>query len=298
VEPTPATPDTNGVPTATWDPPAFAAPQQQPGGHQWPADLQTPPPGWGQPGPNGYPQYHQPPVPGYGPPVYGPPPVPPASQPEPTGGRGQRGLIIALAGLIAALLLGAGVAVIMVVSSKDEPARAGTAAATAAPRTVTTVIRETTVAAKPTRSSRSKRRRSSSSSRSNSSTPRSTASTASTSSPSVARTAIESMLERHFANIRDGNLSSAYSDLGGSLAQSQSSWIADIRNDGLYAFNLSVSPEITSPTTAVANILSFHTEADASGCKDWSGSWDVAKSDGRWVITKSNLSQTVVSCGE
>jgi hypothetical protein len=297
-EPPPATPHANDGPAPTSDSPAFAAAQPQPGFQQRPADPQTPPPGWDHPGPNGYPQYHQPAVPAYGPPVYGPPPVPPAPQPEPTGGRGQRGLIIALAGLIAALLLGAGVAVIMVVSSKDEPPRAGTAAATAPPRTVTTVIRETTVTAKPTSSSRSSRRRSSSSSRSISPSRRSTAATASTSSPSVARTAIKSMLQRHFATIRDGNLSSAYADLGGSLAQTQSSWTADIRNDGLYAFNLSVSPEITSPTTAVANIVSFHTEAQASGCKDWSGSWNVARSGGRWVITKSNLSQTVVSCGE
>jgi hypothetical protein len=280
-----------------WDPAAFAAAQQQAAFAHQPTAAQTPPPAWGQPAPNGYPQYHQPSVPGYGPPVYGPPPVPAAPQPGPNGGRGQRGLIIALAGLIAALLLGVGVAVIMVVTSTDEPPRPSTAA-TAPARTVTTVIRERTVPATPTRS---KHRRSSTSSRSPrsiSTAPRSSASTPSASSPSVARAAIKSMLQRHFANIRDGSLNSAYADLGASLAQSQSSWISDIRADGLYAFNLAVAPEITSPTTAIANIVSFHTEADASGCKNWSGSWNVAKSGGRWLITKSNLSQTVVSCGE
>jgi hypothetical protein len=301
-EPTPAAPHPNGGPAPGWDPAAFAAAQQQ-SAHppQQPAAPHGPPPTWGQPGPNGYPQYHQPAVPGYGPPVYGPPPVPPqAPEPPSNGGRGQRGLIIALAGLIAALLLGAGVAVIMVVSGSDHPPRPGTTAA-AAPRTVTTVIRETTVRAKPTSSRRtrsSRTRRSSRSTRSVSSTRRSTASTASASSPTVARAGIKSMLQRHFANIRDGNLSSAYADLGASLAQSQTSWISDIRDDGLYSFNLAVAPEITSPTTAIANIVSFHTEANASGCKNWSGSWNVAKSGGRWLITKSNLSQTVVSCGE
>src|SRR4051794_27292416 len=100
------------------------------------------PPAWGQPGPDGYPQYHQPAVPGYGPPVYGPPPVPVQQQPQPEGdGRGQRGLIIALAGVIAALLLGAGVAVIMVVAGRDKPTHAARASAATPPRTVTTVIR-------------------------------------------------------------------------------------------------------------------------------------------------------------
>jgi len=261
------------------------------------------PPAWGQPGPDGYPQYHQPAVPGYGPPVYGPPPVPVQQQPLPEGGgRGQRGLIIALAGVIAALLLGAGVAVIMVVAGRDKPTHAARASAATPPRTVTTVIRETTVRAKPTRSHRSAdSSRSASSSRSTGSSrsiSSSRASTATASSPSVARAAIKSMLQRHFANIRDGNYASAFGDLGASLGQSQSSWISDIKADGLYSFSLSVSPQITSSTSAVASINSFHTEADASGCKNWSGSWNVVKSGGRWVISKSNLSQTVVSCGE
>src|SRR4051794_30805748 len=111
----------NGAPAPTWDPAAFATTQQQPGFQQPPTEPQTPPPAWGHPGPNGYPQDHQPPGPVSGPPVSGPPPVPPAPQPEPTGGGGQRGFIIALASLIAALLLGAGVAVIMLVASKDQP---------------------------------------------------------------------------------------------------------------------------------------------------------------------------------
>ena len=106
------------------------------------------------------------------------------------------------------------------------------------------------------------------------------------------------MLQRHFANIREGNYSSAFADLGASLGQSESSWISDIRADGLYSFSLAVAPEMTSSTSAIASIVNFHTEADASGCKNWSGSWNVAKSGGRWLITKSNLSQTVVSCGE
>lgn len=257
-----------------------------------------PGPAWGQADPNGYPQYHQTPVPGYGPPIYGPPPVPPTAAQQPENRRGQRGLIIALAGLIAALLVGAGVAVIMVVSGGDKTAHAARAnAATAAPRTVTTIIRERTIQATPrpnrrrSTSSRSRKRTSS-----NANSGRS-ASVAGTSSPTLARAEIKSMLQRHFANIRDGNYSTAFADLGASLGQSQSSWTSDIRADGLYSFDLSVAPEITSSSSAVANIVTFHTEADASGCKDWSGSWNLAKSGGRWLITKSNLSPTVVSCG-
>src|SRR3954452_23258957 len=114
------------------------------------------PPAWGQPGPDGYPQYHQPAVPGYGPPVYGPPPVPVQQQPQPEGGgRGQRGLIIALAGVIAALLLGAGVAVIMVVAGRDKPTHAARASAATPPRTVTTAFREKTVRGPAKRADRS-----------------------------------------------------------------------------------------------------------------------------------------------
>jgi hypothetical protein len=281
-------PPANGQPTVSWSPPV------DPAAHA----AQAAPPGWGESGPNGYPYYHQPAVPGYGAPVYGPPPVQPPAQPQPQGGGGQGGLIIALAGLIAALLLGAGVAVIMVVSGSDKEAHPATTAT--APRTVTTVIKERTVRA---RSTRSTGRRSSSSTRSSrplSTRRRSSGSSASSSSssPTVARAAIKSMLQRHFANIRDGNYGAAFADLGASLGQSQSSWIADIRADGLTSFHLSVAPQITSATSAVANIVSFHTEAEASGCKDWSGSWNVVKSGGRWLISESNLSQTVVSCGE
>jgi hypothetical protein len=106
------------------------------------------------------------------------------------------------------------------------------------------------------------------------------------------------MMRRHFADIQTGSYTAAFADLAASLGQSQSNWISEIRADGLYSFDLSVAPQLASSTSGVANIINFHTEADASGCKDWSGSWNVVKSDGRWLISKSNLSETVVSCGE
>lgn len=280
----------NGQPTASWGAPS------------------PPPGGWGQPGPDGYAQYHQPPAPGYGPPAYGPPPVQPPAPTQPQGGGGgQRGLIITLAGLIAALLLGAAVAVIMLVSSSDKSAKTAdpaTATAAAAQRTVTTVIRETTVPAKPTSSTRpsSRSSRSTRSISGQASRPtarrRSTPAAAPASSASTDRAEISSMLRRHFANIQARSYTAAFADLAASLGQSQSSWISDIRADGLYSFDLSIAPQLTSSTSGVANIINFHTEANASGCKDWSGSWNVVKSGGRWLISKSNLSQTVVSCGE
>src|SRR4051794_20195510 len=287
-----APPAANGHRPSPGHPPAGQPPMAAWGGEAAPA--------WGQAAPNGYPQYHQPPVPGYRPPVYGPPPVqPPAPAPQPPP-NSQRGLIITLAVLIAVLLLGAGVAVIVLVSGSDDPAQPVTPAAAAAaqPKTVTTIIKQTAP-------SRSASRRSggqgpqSTATRSTPSRRRSaTPATSPVSSASTDRAEIKSMLRRHFANIQAGNYSSAFADLGSSLGQSQSSWTSDIRSDGLYSYSISVAPQVTSSSSGVANIINFHTEADASGCKDWSGSWNVVKSGGRWLISKSNLSPTVVSCGE
>jgi hypothetical protein len=214
-------------------------------------------------------------------------------------------LVVALAIAIAALLLGGAAAVIVIVSGSDKPAHAAAAApaaATSAPsRTVTIIERQSSSSSSGSTSSAS----SHSTKRTASHHPQvvepaasSASSSSSSSSRTLARAEIKSMLGRHFANIRDGNFSSAFADLGASLGQSESAWTSDLRADGLYSFDLTVEPQLTSSTSGVANIVAFHTEADASGCKDWSGSWDVAKSGGRWLITKSNLSQTTVSCGE
>ena len=220
----------------------------------------------------------------------------PAGQPP---RRGRTALIAAGVVAIILLLLGGAAAVILTVTGSDKGATADTVAATSAAVTQNTVtVTKTLPSTTAKKSSPSK-----SSTSTQKSSPKSAAPPAvgpsAAERATLARAQIKAMIRRHFQNIVNGNYVSAYNDLAPSASTaSQSSWIQQIRDDGLYSFNVNVSPQLYSTTSGVANILSFHTEADASGCKDWSGSWTVVRNGGEWKIGKSNLSQTVVSCGE
>lgn len=97
------------------------------------------------------------------------------------------------------------------------------------------------------------------------------------------------MLDRHFADIRDGKLRRAYADLGGrATGASEGAWIKAQREDGLYSYDLDVSADI-SGSSATARIVRFRTEASGSGCYEWSGSWQLERIRGRWHIVKSGL---------
>jgi hypothetical protein len=241
------------------------------------------------------------------PPLFPPPASSAPQQPPPRHGR-TAWLVAGIAAVVIALV-GAAAAVIFSVSGADRPAHADSPASAAASQPHTVTVTKT-VPAEPTSTSKSRASSSnssspSSSSRSSSASDGSTFSSSSSSIPStaeravVSRTQIESMLRSHFQNIVDGNYSSAYADLAPTASTAgESSWIKQIREDGLYSFSLSVSPQLTSPTSGVAAIDSFRTEADASGCKLWSGAWSVVRVDGVWKVGKSNLSPTTVSCGD
>ena len=230
------------------------------------------------------------------PPQYPPYAVAPGGQQQPPK-RGRTGLIVAGVIAIVLLLVGAAVAVVLTVSGSDKGATADSVAATSAAVTQNTVTVTKTLPSTP-KSSTSKK---------STTTERSSAKAQAPAVPTpnvaqratLARAQIKAMIRGHFQKIVDGNYTSAYNDLAPSASTaSESSWIQQIRDDGLYSFNVNVAPQLYSTTSGVANILNFHTEASASGCKDWSGSWSVVRSGGVWKIGKSNLSQTVVSCGE
>ena len=222
--------------------------------------------------------------------------VAPGGQQQPPK-RGRTGLIVAGVIAIVLLLVGAAAAVVLTVSGSDKGAKADSVAATSA------AVTQNTVTVTKTLPSTSK----SSTSKKSTTTKRSSAKAQAPAVPTpnvaqratLARAQIKAMIRGHFQKIVDGNYTSAYNDLAPSASTaSESSWIQQIRDDGLYSFNVNVAPQLTSTTSGVANILNFHTEASASGCKDWSGSWSVVRNGGVWKISKSNLSQTVVSCGE
>jgi hypothetical protein len=286
------------------DPGYVAAPPTQP--YQQQAYQQQPyqPPA----PPTGDPRYTQAPPPGYDPAAtqgFAPAPPPPQYPPVaamPAGQpprRGRTALIAAGVVAIILLLLGAAAAVILTVTGSDKGATADTVAATSAAVTQNTVtVTKTQTSTSAKKSSPSKSSTSARKSASKSAAPAPIGPGAAERA-TLARAQIKAMIRRHFQNIVNGNYVSAYNDLAPSASTaSQSSWIQQIRDDGLYSFNVNVSPQLYSTTSGVANILSFHTEADASGCKDWSGSWTVVRNSGEWKIGKSNLSQTVVSCGE
>jgi hypothetical protein len=110
------------------------------------------------------------------------------------------------------------------------------------------------------------------------------------------RTTIRAMLRRHFTDIADGELSHAYRDLAPTATRAgEPDWASAERQDGLQSFDLRVDP-VVSGASAVARIVRFHTEAAQSGCHDWTGSWSLVRSGGRWMIEKSNLTRETGTC--
>ena len=274
--------------------PPYTAPPTQP--YQPPAPPVTDP------------HYQQAPQPGYdtrvvaptggppAPPQYPPYAVAPGGQQQPPK-RGRTSLIVAGVIAIVLLLVGGAVAVVLTVSGSDKPATADTVAATSAAATQNTITVTKTVPS--TSQSSSSKKSTTKRSSANAQAPAAAATPNVAQRATLARAQIKAMIRGHFQKIVDGSYTSAYNDLAPSASTaSESSWIQQIRDDGLYSFNVNVAPQISSTSSGVANIVNFHTEASASGCKDWSGSWNVVRSGGAWKIGKSNLSQTVVSCGE
>ncbi|HEX5925772.1 MAG TPA: hypothetical protein VFY45_18205 [Baekduia sp.] len=222
----------------------------------------------------------------------------PGMQPPPK--RGRTGLIVALVAAGIIIVVGAATAVILTVSNSDKSAIADTAGTQTAPISTqnTVTVTKTAPGGSGSSSGTSKRGSPGKSTRKAAPSPVPTASSLAERT-TVSRVAIKGLIRRHFQNIVDGNYVSAYSDLtGAATTATEASWISTIREDRLYSFSVAVSPQLTSATTGVATIIQFRTQADASGCKNWSGSWSVARIGGRWRISKSNLRQSPTFCGE
>lgn len=270
---------------ASPDPPPVAAePPPPPPEPQWMQDARAA--GWN---PAGVPAPMPAPMPmsmAMAPPAG--PPMPPAAPPEQPEPSRNRGWVIAASAACAALVLGVGAAVLLAVSGGDEEAKVLPPAATTAakaPTTTTVIVREKTP----------KKKRRNSSNPSSGSTfkpqPSSTINPAASASNAAAdRVAVKSVMNRHFQDLVDGNYQRSYNDLTGGLATGASTWIDAQREDGLYEFDLTVSPQVNG-SSATAQIVGFTTRAADSGCHTWSGSWQMAKVAGSWKISKSNLSR-------
>jgi hypothetical protein len=95
----------------------------------------------------------------------------------------------------------------------------------------------------------------------------------------------------HWTLIGEGNYEAAFT-LFVSGYQSHDTWIADKNRDRPAVSNLSVgSADMHSATSATVPLLSLHTVGlEAPQCHNWSGSYDVTKVNGTWLISQANLS--------
>lgn len=214
------------------------------------------------------------------------PPGPPAPAQAPQE-KPRRGWVVAASAGAAALILGAGAAIVLAVSGGDDkptlvPPPTQVAGTSTTPKSVTTVIvREKT---------KTKTRKGGQETTSSASNARPANPPAPTQNVAADRQAIKNVLRRHFQDLVDGNYQRSYSDLTGAVATGSSSWISAQRQDGLYSFSLSVSPQVDGDY-ATAQIVGFTTRAADSGCHTWSGSWQMQKVAGSWKIAKSNLAR-------
>jgi Prokaryotic RING finger family 1 len=102
---------------------------------------------------------------------------------------------------------------------------------------------------------------------------------------------VKEALQRHFQLLVEGEYTSAWNDLSPSLTAkvSQSRWEEEERNDDLRSFQLALNVSITGSHSAEAEVIHFSTHALESGCHKWSGSWEMVKQYGSWLINASHL---------
>ncbi|WP_231379383.1 nuclear transport factor 2 family protein [Candidatus Solirubrobacter pratensis] len=127
-----------------------------------------------------------------------------------------------------------------------------------------------------------------SSSASNSDTSTS-ASRASSASP---ETKVERAVRRHWRYIESGDYDAAFDLLAPSLQASsggQASWVAQHEKDNLLSVDVSVTARDVSGSTAIVDVDTLRTDAEVTGCKDWSGYYEMVKTGGRWKIAKAKL---------
>jgi hypothetical protein len=103
---------------------------------------------------------------------------------------------------------------------------------------------------------------------------------------------VEQALQAHFRRLVADNYGGAYADLTpaeGEAIGGEAAWIAAQSEDGLKSFELEVGVSMHGPHAATAEILSFSTHAYETGCHTWTGSWEMVKQYGRWLIATANL---------
>ena len=112
------------------------------------------------------------------------------------------------------------------------------------------------------------------------------------SSNQLAHRQIQQALSSHFNNLASGYYHAAYRDLTpteGEEIGGESSWVGAQEEDQLQNFELRVNTTLFDSNDARARIVEFQTNSLATGCKEWSGYWEMNKVYGEWLISEAKL---------
>jgi hypothetical protein len=103
-------------------------------------------------------------------------------------------------------------------------------------------------------------------------------------------------VQRHWQLIGQGDYEGAFALFSPSYQNhlGHDTWVGDKRLDRPSVSSLVVgTPQITSATTATVPLASLHTVGqEAPRCHDWTGSYDLTKVNGTWLINQASLTST------
>lgn len=108
----------------------------------------------------------------------------------------------------------------------------------------------------------------------------------------LARREVQQSLRAHFNNLAEDRYDAAYRGLTpteGEEIGGESSWVAAQGEDQLQSFDLRVNTALLSSHSARARIAEFQTRSLATGCKQWTGYWEMSKVYGEWLISAATL---------
>jgi hypothetical protein len=105
-------------------------------------------------------------------------------------------------------------------------------------------------------------------------------------------TKVERAVKRHWRYIESGDYYAAFDLLSPSLQSTSggaANWVSGHVQDHITSVDVEVEARDVMSTTAVADIITLRTRARATGCKVWSGYYQMVKAGGRWRIDKAKL---------
>jgi Domain of unknown function (DUF4352) len=108
--------------------------------------------------------------------------------------------------------------------------------------------------------------------------------------------AAEEAVQAHWNAIERGDYRDAYGYLSADQQRtfSEAGWVQDHQRDAPTSADVEVAAADVGTSTGTVEVLTLRTEAAATGCKDWSGSYQMVKETGAWKIDKAKL--TPSSC--